>query len=51
LLEARESARAENESFEFTQLGRCRRAQRACNACASPAPSRRCFLAACEVSV
>jgi len=32
LLEARESARAENESFEFTQLGRCRRAQRACNA-------------------
>lgn len=31
LLEARESARAGNESFEFTQLGRCRRAQRACN--------------------
>jgi len=31
LLEARESARAGNELFEFTQLGRCRRAQRACN--------------------
>lgn len=31
-LEARESARAGNELFEFTQLGRCRRAQRACNA-------------------
>ena len=31
LLEARESARAGNESFEFTQLDRCRRAQRVCN--------------------
>ncbi len=31
LLEARESARAGNELFEFTQLGRCRRAQLACN--------------------
>jgi len=31
LLEARESARAGNELFEITQIGCCRRAQRACN--------------------
>ncbi|WP_150084352.1 hypothetical protein [Prosthecochloris aestuarii] len=31
LLEARESARTGNELFEFTQFGRCRRAQRAWN--------------------
>jgi hypothetical protein len=31
LLEARASARVKNKLLEFTQLGRCRRAQRACN--------------------